>query len=89
MKSSESNPMLLNNLGWVELQLGNKEGALALTEKAVEIAPDSASFVETYANALIANGRSKEAVEIMESLIGRGVSVNEVFGETLRRAKNG
>lgn len=81
--------MLLNNFGWVEFQLGNKEGVLVLIEKVVEIVFDLVFFVEIYVNVLIVNGWSKEVVEIMEFLIGWGVSVNEVFGEILCCVKNG
>jgi cellulose synthase operon protein C len=54
-------PAVLNNLAWLWIQLG-KPGALALAERAVDLAPDQPAFLDTLALALVADKRPAEAL---------------------------
>jgi len=59
-----------NNLAWVNLVIGDGslfEESLTLAEEAVASSADNRLFQSTLAFALIENGRSREAVEIVEA----------------------
>ena len=56
----------MNYLAWLYLQKGRLEDALTLSRVAVSLAPDSASFLDTLAEALYDTGDFPEALVAME-----------------------
>ncbi len=59
-----------NNLAWVAAMNGQRlEDALALSENAVRLEPDSAIFRDTLAEVLFQLGRRKEALQVEESCL--------------------
>ena len=62
------NPMVLNNLAWVGGKLKN-EGAIALAEKAVALAPQQATFMDTLAALYSEQGNYMRAVELQNRAI--------------------
>lgn len=59
------NVIALNNLAWV-LRNHNAEEAIDLARRAVDNAPGNASILDTYGWVLHLNGRSAEALEVLE-----------------------
>lgn len=65
LKKYPSNIDALNNLAWIYTEQHNPE-ALTLAERAYKLAKQSPSISDTYAWALIAGGRPKAALPILE-----------------------
>lgn len=84
---TDGNALVLNNLAYVQLQLGMIDDAMVNAEKTIKLAPGNPSFVDTYASVLIAQGKNAEAVVVMQELLDSGVQVNETFKATLDKAK--
>ncbi len=47
LKVSPQDHQIMNNLAWIESQLGNKENAKTLIEKALELKPDNKDYQDT------------------------------------------
>ncbi|WP_271010180.1 XrtA/PEP-CTERM system TPR-repeat protein PrsT [Paucibacter sp. B51] len=62
-KLQPENPAVLNNLAWLGMKL-NKPGALALAEKAVQLAPKQAPFLDTLSSVLEAENKLQRAIEV-------------------------
>lgn len=58
-----------NNLAWVTGKLG-KDGALALAEKANNLAPNQPAFMDTWAMLLSAKGDYARALELQTKVVG-------------------
>ncbi len=69
LEKSPENFVILNNLAWNEMQLGNVEQAFEYADKALSIASNNWVVVDTYANLLITTNRSQEAVLLIENLV--------------------
>jgi cellulose synthase operon protein C len=76
-------PRMLNNLAWVLLQQKRPE-ALTLAEKANQLAPDNAPFMDTLASALVAAGQPAKALEVQKRAVQR---VPDDYGMRLNLAK--
>ncbi len=63
-------PATLNDLAWVLLQQ-NKPGALAIAEKANQLAPDQAAFMDTLAAALAEDGQLAKAVDLQRKALAK------------------
>jgi putative PEP-CTERM system TPR-repeat lipoprotein len=63
-------PDTLNNLSWLLLRQG-KAGALQLAERANQLAPDQANFMDTLAAALAADKQLKKALEWQQKAIAK------------------
>lgn len=78
-------PATLNNLAWVLLQQG-KSGALPYAEKANQLAPEQAEFMDTLAAALAEDGQLAKAVDLQRKALAKA-SVTAAAGYRLRLAK--
>ncbi len=58
------NPLILNNLGWLYMQKGDKRG-VELAGTAYKLAPESPEIQDTYGWMLVQEGRASEAVPIL------------------------
>ncbi|MEA3380604.1 MAG: tetratricopeptide repeat protein [Pseudomonadota bacterium] len=47
LESTQNNHAVMNNLAWVENELGNKQNALTLIEKALELKPNDPNYEDT------------------------------------------
>lgn len=57
-------PVVLNNLAWIRIQMGRSEQALEAIERAVEMSPDPLyPYLDTQARVLAKLGRHREALE--------------------------
>ena len=65
LKSSENNPIVLNNLAWTLLDTNPKQ-ALEYATKASEATPESAATADTMAMALLKNGKTELALRKSE-----------------------
>ncbi|MEG3765041.1 tetratricopeptide repeat protein [Alteromonas sp. 14N.309.X.WAT.G.H12] len=83
-----SNGLVLNNLAYSELKVGNFTDAVKHAYKAVSASPKQAPFVETLATALIETGKNADAVDVMERFLDSGAEVNDVFKATLEKARS-
>ena len=63
-------PATLNNLAWVLLQQG-KTGALPFAERANQLAPDQAAFMDTLAAALADDGQLAKAVDLQRKALAK------------------
>lgn len=72
-----------NNLAWVLLQLG-KPGALSLAQRANELVPDHAPYLDTLALALAAEKQSAKAIEVQQRAVDK---YPDAPGYRLRLAK--
>ncbi|WP_016957042.1 XrtA/PEP-CTERM system TPR-repeat protein PrsT [Catenovulum agarivorans] len=61
-KNQPNNPLVLNNLAYINLQFKQNEQALTYAEQAVEALPQSPAIIDTYGMALLANGKAKQAL---------------------------
>ncbi|MEO8249682.1 MAG: XrtA/PEP-CTERM system TPR-repeat protein PrsT, partial [Burkholderiales bacterium] len=68
LESLPENPMVLNNLAWIAVEKKDP-GALALAEKANELAPNQAPFMDTLALALSQKGDHVKALEIQKKAV--------------------
>ncbi len=68
LKQQPDNPVVLNNLAYVSGKL-KKDGALALAERAVALAPRQATFIDTLANLHADNGNYARAVELQTQAV--------------------
>jgi putative PEP-CTERM system TPR-repeat lipoprotein len=87
-KITPNNALILNNLAYTEIQVGQIKDAVEHARRAVEQSPETPSFTETLASALIANGEKSEARAVMQRLIDKEVKVNSAFMETYRESAN-
>jgi putative PEP-CTERM system TPR-repeat lipoprotein len=85
---SGDNAVVLNNLAYTYMELGRLKLAEQYAKKATALAPDTPSYIDTYANVLIKLERPSEAITLMEELLSRGVDVNDAFSKTLVEAKS-
>jgi putative PEP-CTERM system TPR-repeat lipoprotein len=86
-KITQSNPMVYNNLAFVQMKLGKLDLGLSNAESAIKLSPKNPSFVDTYASILIERGETQKAIDVMESLMSEGIAVNDAFNATLQQAK--
>jgi putative PEP-CTERM system TPR-repeat lipoprotein len=63
-------PATLNNMAWVLLQQ-SKPGALPYAEKANQLAPEHAEFMDTLAAALAENGQLAKAVDLQRKALAK------------------
>lgn len=63
-------PVTLNNLAWVLLQQG-KAGAMPYAERANQLAPDQAPFMDTLAAALAEDGQLAKAVDLQRKALAK------------------
>ncbi len=75
--------MVLNNIAWSMLKQG-KLGALPLAERANQLAPDQATFMDTLASALAAEKRLTKAIEWQSKAVAKDA---EAPGMRLKLAK--
>ncbi len=60
-----NNAMVLNNLAFVQGELGKQNEALASALAAVELAPSNASILDTAGSLLVANGQRERGIEML------------------------
>jgi putative PEP-CTERM system TPR-repeat lipoprotein len=85
---SGDNAVVLNNLAYTHMKLGALKLAEQYAKEATTLAPDTPSYVDTYANVLIKLERPNEAISLMEDLLSKGLDVNDAFSKTLLKAKS-
>lgn len=83
VKLQPNNAVAYNNLAWVSGEL-QRDGALAYAEKANEIAPNQAAFIDTWAKLLADNKDYKKAIELQNKALGLQ-SDNPLFQLNLAR----
>ena len=47
LEATQNNHAVMNNLAWIENELGNKQNALTLIEKALELKPNDPNYEDT------------------------------------------
>ena len=47
LEATQNNHVVMNNLAWIENELGNKQNALTLIEKALELKPNDPNYEDT------------------------------------------
>lgn len=62
-----------HNLGLLAGQVGQYEAGLPYLHKALSVEPDEGQFWLSYANGLLQAGQAAEALDIVETAIGRGL----------------
>jgi len=62
------NPLILNNLGWLYMQKGDKRG-VEIAGTAYKLAPDSPEIQDTYGWMLVQEGKPAEAVPILRKAV--------------------
>jgi len=75
----------LNAAGYTFLSTGRMEQALALLRLNTELYPDSANTYDSYAEALIAAGRTAEAIAVTEEMLRRIEANKKPEDDGLRR----
>lgn len=68
LRIQPESPLALNNVAWL-LARSKRPGAVAMAEKANSLMPDRPVLMDTLALALAAEGRSKEAVDMMRQAV--------------------
>lgn len=63
------NPVVLNNMAWLELEGGNADRAEELAKQAYEIAPERAEIVDTYGWVLFQRGKHSEALNVLQQAL--------------------
>ncbi len=76
LKRQPDNVIALNNLAWSYVE-NNDKRALALAEKAHELAPDAAPILDTYGWVLVKNGRVQRGLEILRRATERAPQLHE------------
>ncbi len=69
LKDEPKNLIALNNLSYLELQVGNVKKSLTYAEQAMALKDDSAQIIDTYAQALVANKLLKLGIEQYDKAI--------------------
>lgn len=77
IKQQPNNAVAYNNLAWVSSEL-KRDGALGYAEKANELAPNQAAFIDTWAMLLADKKDYKKAIELQTKALGLQAS-NLVF----------
>jgi tetratricopeptide (TPR) repeat protein len=65
LERSPNNAQALNNLAWLQVELGEAEAAVATGRRAVHVAPGNPAPLDTLAVALLETGEKKEALELL------------------------
>jgi putative PEP-CTERM system TPR-repeat lipoprotein len=68
LRAAPDSPAALNNLAWVRA-VQKKPGAVALAERANQVAPNQAPFLDTLAFALAAEGNLARALEVQRKAL--------------------
>ena len=68
LKLRRDDPIVLNNLAWVQVQLKRAE-AVATAEKANKLRPDTPAFMDTLATALAAAKQTDKALELQKKVV--------------------
>jgi predicted Zn-dependent protease len=68
LKLQPNNAVAYNNLSWVTAEL-NKDGAIALAEKALSIAPNQPAFMDTLAMLLSEKNEHAKALEMQKKVV--------------------
>lgn len=76
LKREPDNVIALNNLAWFYVENGD-ERALALAEKAHELAPDAAPILDTYGWVLVQSGRVERGLEVLRRATERAPQLHE------------
>lgn len=74
LKNFPSNPVLLNNAGYLHMQANNLEKAFEYSNKAFGISPKNVAFGDTFAQVLIRRGEVGKAVDAYNSVITPAVT---------------
>jgi predicted Zn-dependent protease len=77
VKLAPGNAAGYNNLAWVT-SLQGKPGALAYAQKANELAPNQAAFMDTMASVLAASGQVDKAIDLQKKVVAQ-VPTNNGF----------
>ena len=85
LETQPEHPATLNNLAWVLLQQ-NKPGALPYAEKANQLVPNQAEFMDTLAAALAREGQLAKAVDLQRKALAKAPQA-AAPGYRLRLAK--
>jgi putative PEP-CTERM system TPR-repeat lipoprotein len=86
--AAAENALVLNNLAYVQMDMGQLDVAEKNAKRAVAMSPNTSSFVDTLANILAKKSRKEEAIKIMEDFLEKGNPVNDSFMETLNKIKD-
>lgn len=84
-------PALLNNAAYLHFQANNMEQALEYSAKAYTADPANSAFADTYAQILVRDGRTSQAVEVYSLVITSTLQDEEVivnYIETLFKNNN-
>ncbi|WP_157264942.1 XrtA/PEP-CTERM system TPR-repeat protein PrsT [Azohydromonas aeria] len=79
LRLQPAEPAALNNLAWVLLKL-KKPGAIDMAEKVNQLAPNVPTFMDTLAQALAADKRWEQAIELQK----RAIALDDAQSPTLR-----
>ncbi|WP_448565169.1 XrtA/PEP-CTERM system TPR-repeat protein PrsT [Thalassotalea ganghwensis] len=69
LKKHPDNVVLLNNIAWGELHLGNADKALGYSRQAKELAPANVAVLDTFGEIHVALGNIEKAVEVFNQAL--------------------
>ena len=69
LEQSPNSALWLNNLAWVQTELGATDEAIALARRALDIEPASADIADTLAMALMIAGEQQEALTLLTKAV--------------------
>lgn len=87
--TGDSNAMVLNNLAYARSRTGDTDAAIALAEKALELAPQHPSVMDTAGWLLVESGRDRSRGLLLLERAAELAPDNRTIAEHLRKARNG
>jgi putative PEP-CTERM system TPR-repeat lipoprotein len=78
------NAPAMNNIAWIMVQQ-KRQGAVAMAEKAVALAPDQPDMLDTLARALALEGKLPRAIEVQKTAVAKAGTAAEPFRLQLAR----
>ena len=88
-RTDGKNPMVLNNLAFAYGRGGNTAKALTLAERALKLAPDNASIMDTAGSLLVETGKDRKRGLSLLRQAARKAPDNASIRANLRRAEQG
>jgi len=73
-----NNAIALNNVAWLYSQTGQNDKALTTAEKAYNLFPEQAAFMDTYAWILVQQGQNDKGLELLQKAVSKAPNMAEI-----------